>query len=204
MARGRRALACWTGPVSETFRVLHVCTGNLCRSPLAERLMRAGLAERLGAQASSFEVVSAGTLGEDGDPMQPHGVRVLSGRGLDGTDFRARRLVREQLAEADLVLTATREHRVAAAALLPEVVGRTFTLRESARLAALVDPGSLPPAPVARAHALVAALARSRRPPARPGDDDLTDPYRGPLRGFTACAATIEDALRVPLDLLVP
>jgi len=55
-----------------SFRVLHVCTGNICRSPMAEHLMRAGLQQRLGGGAAAFEVASAGTMGFAGEPMQPY------------------------------------------------------------------------------------------------------------------------------------
>ncbi|MCW2614387.1 MAG: Tyrosine phosphatase, partial [Frankiales bacterium] len=116
--------------MSDVFRVLHVCTGNICRSPMAERLMRAGLAERLGADADRFVVESAGTWGHSGSPMEAHAHTTLASYGVDGADFRARELVAEHVAGADLVLGATREHRAAAVVLHPRAASRTFTLRE--------------------------------------------------------------------------
>lgn len=184
------------------FRVLHVCTGNLCRSPMAELLLRAGLQAR---DVTGVEVTSAGTHGLTGCPADPDALLALQARGVDGSAFRARELAAPDVQQADLILAATREHRAAAVVLDPGAAARTFTLLEFARLAAEVDPTALPTGPAAdRALALVALVRaqRGRVRPARPGDDDLPDPYRGPRAGFERCAASIEAALRGPLDLL--
>lgn len=187
------------------FRVLHVCTGNICRSPIAEGLTRSGLQARLGGGAERFLVESAGTWGHSGSPMEPHALTVLAALGVDGGAFRARELVAEHVVAADLVLAATREHRAAAVVLQPRAAARTFTLREFARLAAAVDPASLPDGdPVERARALVRAAAAQRGlvPPASPRDDDVADPYHAPETAFRACAALVQQALQGPLDLL--
>ncbi len=185
------------------FRVLHVCTGNICRSPMAERLMRSGLDSRLGPDADRFVVASAGTWGHSGSPMEPHAASTLHSWGVDGSDFRARELVAEHVAAADLVLTATREHRASAVVLQPRAAARTFTLREFARLTAGLGPLQAAD-PVERAHELVRAAAGRRGlvPPASPRDDDLADPYQGPASGFEACADLVAASLRGPLDLL--
>jgi protein-tyrosine phosphatase len=188
-----------------TFRVLHVCTGNICRSPLAEHLMRDGLNTRLGDQAARFVVESAGTWGHTGSPMETHALSTLAAYDLDGSAFAARELVAEHVVAADLVLGATREHRAAAVVLHPRAAARTFTLREFARLAAAVDPGTLPAAdPVERARALVVAAAAQRGllPPVRPGDDDVDDPYQAPASAFASCGALVHSTLQGPLDLL--
>jgi protein-tyrosine phosphatase len=185
------------------FRVLHVCTGNICRSPMAERLMRSGLENRLGADAARFVVESAGTWGHSGSPMEPHAIITLAAYGIDGADFRARELVAEHVADADLVLTATREHRAAAVVLQPRAAARTFTLRELARLAGAVERLEATD-PVERAHELVRVAAGKRGLvlPATPRDDDLADPYQGPASGFEVCADLVAASLRAPLDLL--
>ena len=188
-----------------TFHVLHVCTGNICRSPMAEHLMREGLRARFGAGAAAFQVDSAGTWGHTGSPMEPHALTTLASYGVDGAGFRARELVVEHVVSADLVLTAAREHRTAAVVLAPRSASRTFTLREFARLTSVVDPAALPPGdPVERAHALVRAVAGKRglMPPNRPKDDDLEDPYQAPAAAFAVCAELVEATLQGPLDLL--
>ena len=194
------------GVASEApFRVLHVCTGNVCRSPIAEALMRSGLRSRLGEGADRFVVESAGTWGHSGSPMEAHALSALAALGLDGQAFRARELVAEHVAQADLVLCATHEHREAVVVLQPGAGGRTFTLRELGRLSAAVDPASLPSGdPVARARALVAqaAAGRDATPATHPRDDDLADPYHAPPSASAACAALVRAALDGVLDLV--
>jgi protein-tyrosine phosphatase len=188
-----------------TFRVLHVCTGNICRSPMAERIMRTALATAWPEQADRFLVESAGTWGHTGSPMEPYALSTLASLGVDAAGFRARELVAEHVVAADLVLTATREHRASAVVLHPRASTRTFTLREFARLVDGVDPASLPAGDaVARAQALVRAAASRRGlvPPERPEDDDVSDPYQGPASGFAACADLVSASLRGPVALL--
>jgi protein-tyrosine phosphatase len=193
--------------VTDGFRLLHVCTGNICRSPMAERLTRAGLEQRLGGAADRFVVESAGTWGHSGSPMEPPALSTLASFGVSGDDFRARELVAEHVAGADLVLAATREHRAAVVVLHPRAARRTFTLREFTRLVAGVDPAQLSAVdPVRRARELV-DLAAGRRglvPPDAPRNDDLADPYQEPEHAFAVCARLIAESLQRPLDLIAP
>ena len=194
-----------TEPAAGTFRVLHVCTGNICRSPMAEHLMRCGLQQRLGPAADRFVVESAGTWGHTGSAMEPHALSTLASYGVDGAAFTARELVAEHVVAADLVLGATREHRAAAVVLHPRAAARTFTLREFSRLAGAVDVATLPDGDaVERGRALVRAAAANRGlvPPATPRDDDLADPYHAPQSAFATCAALVHQTLEGPLDLL--
>ena len=159
-----------------------VCTGNICRSPLAERLLRARLAD---AGVQGVEVGSAGTHAMVGDPMPAGAARELQGVGGDPTGHVSRQLDADLVRDADLVVTATLAHRSDVVTLHPRALRYAFTLRELARLLdgadlsplAGADPG------VDRVRAL-AALAVGRRgvaPGAGPGQDDVVDPYgRGP------------------------
>jgi protein-tyrosine phosphatase len=193
--------------VNGPFRVLHVCTGNIGRSPMAERLMRARLAKVLGDGASSFVVDSAGTWGHTGSPMEPFAATALAVLGVSPDGFAARELAEEHVRSADLVLTATTEHRTTVVGLVPGALHRTFTLRELARLAPAVEPGLEPGLdPVTRAHEAVAAavVARGREPrPVDPADDDVADPIGAPVGFYLDRAAEIDDACVQVVGLLV-
>ncbi|MEU8587049.1 hypothetical protein AB0C59_08610 [Streptomyces sp. NPDC048664] len=112
-------------------RVLFVCTGNVHRSVLAERL----LAARLPA-GSAVRAESAGTLAHRRPGMESGTRAVLERLGGDGHGFSARPLTGRLVAEASLVLGLAREHREAAVRLAPAAMRRCFTLKEFVRLAA--------------------------------------------------------------------
>ena len=108
-------------------RVLLVCTGNICRSPLGEALLRRALTER---GLPTVEVTSAGTGAWDGAPASEGAYLVALERGLDLSGHRARLLTRELVEQADLVLTMARHHRARVDELGGE--GRVFVLGEYA------------------------------------------------------------------------
>ncbi|MFC2029291.1 low molecular weight protein arginine phosphatase [Chloroflexota bacterium] len=84
--------------------VLCVCTGNVCRSPMAEGLLREKLDhEQIG-------VFSAGVWALDGQPATPNAVEVMAERGIDISSHIAHTITAEDVAEADLILVMTREH----------------------------------------------------------------------------------------------
>ena len=119
----------------DAFRVLFVCTGNICRSPMAQSLLIAGLRDRLGVEADRVEVFSAGTHAVVGAPIEPDALRFLDGVSVKPDPFEARQLLEQHVLASDLVLGAERAHRAAAVSLVPAASARTFTIREFARLA---------------------------------------------------------------------
>ncbi|MEE1619159.1 low molecular weight protein-tyrosine-phosphatase [Brachybacterium sp. J153] len=92
-----------------SYRVLTVCTGNICRSPMAEYALRA--AAREAGLEDRVEVASAGTTGwEEGNPVDPRAGALLARHGLDASAHRARAIDAQELAEADLVLALDHDH----------------------------------------------------------------------------------------------
>jgi protein-tyrosine phosphatase len=144
------------------FAVLAVCTANICRSPMIELLLR----DRL--DADRFEVASAGVRGWDQQPMDAMAAAELSRLGPSSEAFRSQPLASHLVDSADLIVTATREHRSDVLANHPRALRRTFTLRELAALVGLVE---------AADPAELVARAAQRRSLA-PTDIDVSDPYR--------------------------
>ena len=87
--------------------IIFVCTGNTCRSPMAEALLKQALAAR---GIDSVTVASAGTGAWEGAPVSEGGYLVGLEHGLDLSDHRARLLSREMVREADLVLVMSGHH----------------------------------------------------------------------------------------------
>lgn len=111
--------------------VLFVCTGNICRSPTAERLARLHAARW---RVSQFTAASAGIRAVIGHPIHPQSELVLSQLGGDVSHFAARQFTERIGSEADLVLTMTRAHRDQVLEIAPILLRRTFTLTEAATL----------------------------------------------------------------------
>jgi low molecular weight protein-tyrosine phosphatase len=167
--------------------ILVVCTGNICRSPMAEGFLRDALIRRFGDLAP--DVSSAGTIGWTGSPASPESVVAAGERGSDIESHQARELQPPMIEGADLVLCMAGEHRAAVVEVVPEAEARTFTLKELVRLLE-----ALPPAPptddpgtfverVAAAHDL-RLDGRARNP----HDEDVSDPLGLPLDTYRAIA----------------
>ncbi|MEH0983016.1 arsenate reductase/protein-tyrosine-phosphatase family protein [Micromonospora sp. CPCC 205556] len=175
--------------------LLIVCHANMCRSPMAEYIVRRLLGDR------PVTVTSAGTHAVDGRPMHPYAADVVADGGADPTGFVSRELRAEHLTAATLVLTATRAQRSRCTALAPAALHRTFTLRQFARLAVAADPPERVDTPL-RDAVRAAARARGRLQPATPDADDLGDPVGGTPADFRRCAEEIERSVGPVLTLI--
>lgn len=195
--------------MSSSFHVLTICTGNICRSPLAEHLLASHLSD-----IPEITVASAGTEALVGEPMFDVTCQIAESFGLPDTKTHRSRQVDEQiLTDADLILTMSRSHRRSVVKLSPRVTRRVFTIREFGRLAAattdetlaeemdLVDADDVS----ARLSAAVRAVSASRGLPgtqARPEDDDVVDPYQRDTKTHQESAAQLEIAVEPAVELL--
>lgn len=168
----------------EPFRILVVCTGNVCRSPLAEAVLRDALEE---IAPGAFAVESAGTRALVGVPAQPEAAAIAARLGSTLEGFAARQLTEPMIERADLILTLAHRHRESVLRLQP-ALKRTFTLREFARTLATI-PADANERERARGgesreawRHLVARVwdAKTAARPSAQGDpaDDVVDPYR--------------------------
>ncbi|GAA1273183.1 low molecular weight phosphatase family protein [Pseudonocardia aurantiaca] len=197
-------------PPQAGFRLLYVCTGNICRSPFAEILTRHLLIGRLGGRAAAaFDVSSAGVQGVAGSAIHPSIRHELSPWGLHlaaADRFVARQLRPEMASSAHLVLGANVRHRSAVIECEPGALSTSFSVREFARLALEVDQAALPADPVARAHALVGAVRQRRgvSPPSLPDADRIPDPMGKPQEAHHEAAMLILDAVSTIVDVIAP
>ncbi|HEY3315904.1 MAG TPA: low molecular weight protein arginine phosphatase [Bacillota bacterium] len=108
-------------------KLLFVCSGNTCRSPMAEALTRRALEDK---RIQGVEVASAGTDAFTGESASVNAKAAVNERGIDLGDHRARRLDRQLIDEADLILTMTSRHMDRVVGLVPRAIEKTFTLKE--------------------------------------------------------------------------
>jgi tRNA threonylcarbamoyl adenosine modification protein (Sua5/YciO/YrdC/YwlC family) len=116
--------------------ILLVCTGNTCRSPMAEALTRKLLAERLGCSVEQVEehgvaVMSAGLSAMFGGRAAPEAVATMAGEGLDLASHVSQPLTEQLVRNADVLLAMTRAHRDAIVSQWPEAAGRAHLLMKS-------------------------------------------------------------------------
>jgi len=188
------------------FSILTVCSGNICRSPLAEQLLRTGL-----APWPEVQLASAGTIGLTGEAMPVQAADLSRHFGGDPSNHVAQLLTEEHLANADLVFAMSREHRRAIVELVPRAIRYTFTIREFARLVNdlteddLQDAAALPVDDVVGRFSSLIALAASQRgavpPPASPEDDDVIDPYRRSDQVYVQSAQQLLPAVNAVIGL---
>ena len=191
------------------FRLLYVCTGNICRSPFAEIITRHVLIGRLGGRAASrFHISSAGVRAVVGSGMHPDSRAELEPWNLHTAPQSGSRPANSAPRWWRSPIWCSGPRRGTGRPSwngCPRRLPITFSLREFARLAEAVDDAELPDLPVERAQALV-ELARAQRglvPPPEDGDD-VPDPIGGPQEAHHAAATLIRDAVQRITDVMLP
>jgi len=171
--------------------ILFVCTGNICRSPMAEYLARSWVADA----HLDVETSSAG-LALQGEGPTDHALAVMSDRGIDMSRHLSRKLTPEIVGGADLILGMTSRHAREAIIIDFDNAHRVYTLREFARL---IERHGARPLDVAIEPYLLSL--GSHRPTTRVGaagqDDDIEDPYGRRRKRYVKAAREIEEALMV-------
>lgn len=190
--------------MSDQFRILVVCTGNICRSAQAEQFIRSRIADRFPDLESVVVVESAGTGAMVGSGMPPEAAALSTEYGGFPVHHLARQLTVDHVRTADLVLAMAAEHRSAAVRLLPRASRNTFTLTEFSALlmsteqhhpAPPADFSVLPPADQLRAAVKWVSARRGFLPPEEAMSADVVDPYRRSEEVYVESARQIVDAL---------
>jgi len=173
--------------------ILVVCTGNVCRSPVAEAFLRTALGHRFGGRAPS--VASAGTAGWQESAASSGSIAAAAELGVDIRRHRGRSLEEPDVREAGLVLAMATEHREIVESLVPNAADRAFTLKELVRLLeALPSPAPGSPDPgLALATRVAEAAALRRNGFAGGGDDDVEDPLGKPHEKYREMAAELDE-----------
>ncbi|MGO1855265.1 MAG: low molecular weight phosphatase family protein [Microbacteriaceae bacterium] len=196
-----RAEALQSHAGDEQVRVLMVCTGNVCRSPMAEALLRAQVDSR------AVRIHSAGTRALIDKPMTQDAQDLAIEHGADSEvveNHRARWLLEPIADDADVVFAMSREHRTAAVELAPRMLRQTFTIREFARLASELSSDTIKStadaagtSPRARLAAVTALVTEQRgaTAPVPPHEDDIIDPYRRSRDTYEKSAAQLVPAV---------
>ncbi len=210
-------------------RILFVCSGNTCRSPLATFLARR-IVEEYGAEvAGGFSFTSAGTGAAGGQPASQHAQTVAAERAAvgrrstagDGTtpspdlsSHTSAFLTADAIHQADLVLTMSTSHRRAVESLVPAAIEKTFTLKEYAEAARhAIGEGGRDGGPATGVTIAGGAAAGGRANGSLVGggeavhgpsaSHDIADPFGGDLETYRQVAAEIETELRAVLSWLV-
>lgn len=109
-------------------KIIFVCTGNTCRSPMAEAILR----KMVYAENLDVIVESRGTSVYSEDPINPKSAEALATIGISNVVHKAKQIMKNDIEESDIVLTMTQQHKLALLKTYPDFRYKIFTLAEYA------------------------------------------------------------------------
>ena len=174
-------------------RILVVCAGNLCRSPLVATLLR----HELAAEGINAEVSSGGLAAPLGARPDRRLRRVAGELGVDVDEHRSRPVSVGDLREADLILTMTNEQTAQVLALDPSAAGRVTTLRAASWKARIVGGRPMPFAEWVSRLASNVTDSEAVRPDAA---YDIPDPMGGPMREYRVMGDEVHSLVQALVD----
>ena len=155
-------------------QILFVCTGNTCRSSMAEALFKDMIKKHYPDKLKDIKVMSAGVAARDGDKASPNAIQAMEELGIDLAFHSATQLTAELISEADLILTMTQRHRDMVLIMNPGARDKVYTLIEYAHDGQQDQAGL-----------------------------DIEDPFGGSVEVYRKCAAQIKRALDILIEKLV-
>lgn len=108
-------------------KIMFICTGNICRSAMAEKMLEKKL---LDEGITGIEVTSSGIYAQNGDVPTYEAREVMNEYGIDIKNHRATNIQNSDIKEMDLILCATLSHKIAVLDIYPELEGKVFTMKE--------------------------------------------------------------------------
>lgn len=189
--------------MSTSFTILTVCTGNICRSPLAKQLLELEL-----TGADIIRVDSAGVQAMVDLPMPEQSLEIARKQGIENPEeHRAKQITEELINQSDLILALDRGHRKSIVQLSPRATRKVFTVVDLARLIEATTDADLQEelnlagdSVIDRLHATVEAARLSRselNPLDNPADEDIVDPYGKSQSVYEASAGQLIPTIRL-------